>query len=231
MKLHISAGGMGTRISDYINSNYDSNIPKHLLPLPNKLTLLDEVVKNALVFFDSVTIWVNSSNFELISSSMENYKSIEVKIDKEMTGPLGPVIREVLSCREVSFGCAGDFYCDFSWKNFYKFHQQSESSISILTTKSVSTHKGARFHLSGRVIESWERVDITTAQDFINIGCYIINPDAKVFSDLTNLVKHKEDEFFDIFIPKRVISGYNPGSLGFNVNTPDVYKHLVDYLS
>lgn len=149
-----------------------------------------------------------------------------------MTGPLGPMVRALLVTKQRTFGCAGDFYCDFSWKEFEKFHDTHGLPISILVAKSVPAPDGARFHLNDdSKISRWERVAKTTKDDRINIGCYIVDPVPEVISGLQALEKHKEDSFFDVFVPKKMVAGYDPGTLGFNVNVAEVYEHLLRFLA
>jgi NDP-sugar pyrophosphorylase family protein len=231
-KLHISAGGKGERIRSYLNNNFDSPIPKHLLPIPSKnSTILEEIVQNAEGFFDEIVIWVGTYNFSSIEKVFKNNPKIKVILDEDMTGPLGPIIRELLLSREVVYSCAGDFYCEFDWNIFNNFHIKSNSSVSILVSQSVGGPSGAVFSLEQGKIASWERVPSTVNEDLINIGCYIISPTDFLINLLANLRTHKEDNFFDALIPLGIVFGYNPGITGYNINTPEVYEALISYLS
>lgn len=229
--LHVSAGGRGERIAAYISS-IRPFLPKHLLPIPTEgRTILGEIIFKAHTHFEEITVWSSKETYPRIALALEDLMPVGVRVDAKMTGPLGPMVRRLLATRQRTFGCAGDFYCDFSWKEFEKFHEAHGLPISILVAKSVPAPGGARFHLNGGDITGWERVEKTTKDDRINIGCYIIDPVPEVVACLEAMKKHKEDPFFDIFIPKKLVAGYDPGLSGFNVNVAEVYEHLLHVLA
>lgn len=224
--LHISAGGRGERISDYINE-MGLSVPKHLLPIPTEgKTILGEIILGAKSHMDRIIVWLSTQNY--FWGSELNFA--EVRIDNEMTGPLGPMLRNLIVTKSRTFGCAGDFYCDFSWEQFEAFHNSHNLPISILVSRSVPVLSGAKFFLNQEKIVEWNRVNKTKESDQINIGCYIIDPDESVIEEIKTIEKHKEDNFFDIFISKGIIAGYDPGGVGFNINTPTTYKQLLSAL-
>lgn len=229
--LHVSAGGRGERIATYIAS-IRPFLPKHLLPIPTDgKTILGEIIFKAHAHFKEITIWSSKETYPWIVLAFEDLIPVKVRVDSEMTGPLGPMVRALLTTKQRTFACAGDFYCDFSWGEFEKFHDAHGLPISILVAKSVPAPGGARFHLSSGNIIGWERVEKTGKDDRINIGCYIVDPVPEVISELETLKKHKEDPFFDIFVPKKLIAGYDPSVPGFNVNVAEVYEHLLHVLA
>lgn len=229
--LHISAGGRGERIAAYIAS-IKPFLPKHLLPIPTEgRTILGEIIFRAHAHFEEITIWSSKETYPRISLALEDLMPVRVRVDVEMSGPLGPMVRNLLTTNQRTFGCAGDFYCDFSWKEFENFHNSHGLPISILVAKSVPAPDGARFHLNDNNITGWERVEKTTKEDRINIGCYIVDPVPEVISEFQSLKEHKEDFFFNVFVPKKLVAGYDPGTLGFNVNVAKVYEHLLHALA
>ena len=231
--LHISAGGNGSRISAYC-STIGPGTPKHLLPLPAPGgTILGEILFNSGSYFDQSIVWTNSGNHSLIQTSTQTLgANIRYCEDTDLTGPLGPLVRSLLSGESRTYGCAGDYYCNFNWSDFESFHDSHGSPISILVAKSVPTLQGAKFNLNeSGVINSWERVEHTTFNDRINIGCYIVDPDQRVLSMLASMNRHKEDLFFDGFIPKGLVYGYDPQNTGFNINIPEVYHRLLETLN
>lgn len=228
--LHVSAGGRGERIAAYISS-IQPFLPKHLLPIPTEgRTILGEIIFRAHTHFEEIMIWSSKETYPRIVLAFEGLTHVKVRVDEEMTGPLGPIVRTLFATKQRAFGCAGDFYCDFSWKEFEKFHDTHGLPISILVAKSVPAPSGASFYLNDGNITGWERVEKTTKDDRINIGCYIIDPVPEVVSGLESLKKHKEDSFFDVFVPKKLVAGYDHSMLGFNVNVAEVYEHLLRFL-
>jgi len=229
--LHVSAGGRGERIAAYISS-IRPFFPKHLLPIPTEgRTILGEIIFRAYTHFEDITVWSSKETYPRIALALEDLMPVRVRVDAEMTGPLGPMVRALLTNKQRTFGCAGDFYCNFSWKEFEKFHDSHGLPISILVAKSVPAPGGARFHLNDGNITGWERVEKTAKDDRINIGCYIVDPVSEVVSGLKALKRHKEDPFFDVFVPKKLVAGYDPDALGFNVNVAEVYERLLHFLT
>lgn len=229
--LHVSAGGRGERIAAYIASIRPS-LPKHLLPIPTEgKTILGEIILKAHSYFDKITIWTSKETYPWMVLAFKDLVSVEVRVDTEMTGPLGAMARELLTTKQRVFACAGDFYCNFSWEEFERFHDAHGLPISILIAKSVPAPGGARFYLKNSNIIKWERVKKTKEDDRINIGCYIVDPIPEVISGLETLKKHKEDIFFNIFVPKKLVAGYDPVVPGFNVNVAEVYEHLLHVLA
>lgn len=231
--LHVSAGGRGERIASYIaTANPTEPPPKHLLPIPAPgATLLGEAVRNALPHFHSLVIWTSQDNHAYIAAALPDEPQLQVKVDHELTGPLGPMIRQLLCQKVRAYGCAGDYYCNFSWEAFERFHDSHSYPISILVAQSVPAPKGARFFCNecGR-IRSWERVPATTADDWINIGCYIVDPSEEVLHSMAQLERHKEDGLFDTFTAQGLIAGYQAKERGYNVNVASVYEALVTSL-
>lgn len=232
-KLLISAGGNNLRIKDLLEDDFHG-IPKHILPLPGKgLTVIETIVLNARGHFDCVQVESNDNNIFFISPLFyKNLDLVRTVIDDFGSGPLGPVIRNLQQSGERTYGCAGDFYCDFRWQDFEDFHNSHDLPASILVAESVPAPGGARFNLNGNSrITSWERVEQTDQQDLINIGVYIIDPCPEVLALTAEMTHHKEDAFFDLLIAKGLLAAFNPGGLGFNINTPIIYQQLCRALS
>jgi NDP-sugar pyrophosphorylase family protein len=182
------------------------------------------------VYFDRVVISTSESNHGQIESVFGGLKEVLVEVDRHHTGPLGPQVRELLSGNGRAYGCAGDYFCRFDWESFEKFHDLVGNPASILTARSAVVPDGARFVLDHRGrVTGWKRVAMTESRDLINIGAYILDPSAA--SELVKLSRHKEDGFFDLFIAASKLAGYDPGVLGFNINTPDTYDQLCRFLN
>ncbi len=229
--LHISAGGRGERMASYISS-IAPFLPKHLLPLPTPgKTILGEIVFRATSNFEDIRIWSSKETYPHIIFNIEKLAPVNIDIDAEMTGPLGPMIRNILNSNQRVYGCAGDFYCDFSWAEFEAFHLSHDFPVSILVAQSMAAPQGARFILDKHQVVQWERVERTTVEDFINMGCYIVEPDPEVIRMLRSMKEHKEDAFFDLLIKEGLVGGYNPETRGFNVNVPEIYESLLHALA
>lgn len=229
--LNVSAGGKGERIAAYI-ATMSPFLPKHLLPIPTSGgTLLGEIVLKAGKSFDEIRVWSSKETYPRIVLGLEKLAATNVVVDAQMSGPLGPLVRHALETKSRAYGCAGDFYCDFSWNDFEKFHESHGRPVSILVARSVAAPKGASFHVENGRVNSWERVPRTSKKDLINMGCYIIDPTPEVLQRFEKMSVHKEDELFDLLIPDGLVTGYDPGVVGFNVNVPEVYESLLHALA
>jgi NDP-sugar pyrophosphorylase family protein len=72
---------------------------------------------------------------------------------------------------------------------------------------------------------------MTKKTDLINIGVYIIDPSEDILKETKKMTWHKEDVFFDKLIQKKLLAAYNPGGIGFNINTPVIFKSLCQSLN
>ena len=153
--LHISAGGRGERIANYIAS-ISPLLPKHLLPIPAPGgTILGNIVLRGHRYFNQVLVWSNKETYPRIALDLKHLSTTKVVVDNEMTGPLGPSLRNLLSTQTRTYGCAGDFYCDFAWEDFEKFHESHDKPVSVLVAQSIPVPQGARFILQARFISSF----------------------------------------------------------------------------
>lgn len=228
-KLIISAGGKNERMKDFLLEYFDG-VPKHLLLLSKRKTIIEEITRSAQRYFEKIIISSNIENKFIFQRIFKNSNKVAIEIDKFLTGPLGPICRELLKTKKRVYGCAGDFFCQFSWKEFDKFHNSHTKPISILIAPSFSMSDGASFTLEKDIIVSWKRVKRTKNFDLINIGAYIIDPYPQVIKIISTIEYYKEDIFFDLFVPYRLVCGYNPNKIGFNINTPETYKKLYIWL-
>lgn len=233
--LLVIAGGECSRMGDFLKQEFHK-FPKHILPLPTRgLSLIEAIVQGAKSFFDEIVIEANYQTAILFEAMFNGDKKVVVNIDDVHSGPLGPVARRLETDARV-YACAGDIFCDFNWKDFEDFHNSHNRPISLLVAKSMAVPNGARFIIGLNNELLWERVEHTAPGDLINIGAYILDKGletANLFNDLNQLkttIKHKEDGFFDAAIRKGCVYAYNPGVMGFNINTPLVYQGLCEYL-
>lgn len=230
MTLHVSAGGVNARLREYAKTRHEGG-PKHSLPIlpgDGAPTILDLIINQARLVFDSVVVHANADNVATFKPMCDKFSRVCVIVDQHLTGPLGPMIRTVQSTNERSFGCAGDFvHFNFAWGKFLDFHDRHDLPISILVSRSIEAPLGARFMLREERLSSWERVTRTTNTDRINIGAYIVDPHPEVLRLLHELSWHKEDPFFDAMIKAGLIAAYDPGGIGFNINTEAVHQAVM----
>lgn len=234
--VHISAGGHGTRIREFMEQiGYQPEFPKHLLPLTGDTTLLGDITHRAAMVGRPV-VHANSVNVNAIAESKSLHPTTLVVREREAEGPMGPMARELMRCGGQVLACAGDFWADFRWRDMLDFHDNHGLPMTILVAPSVPAENGATFQVAENgVVEGWERVARTCETDLINIGVYITDMTAAVSRILNSgrFAKnggrfYKEDDINDAMIEAGLMAAYTLPTPAFNVNSPDVYHALHD---
>lgn len=227
--VHVSAGGNGTRIKEGMEYlGFSPGFPKHLLPTgEGSETLLGRIIRQAKEV-GHVAVYANYDNVRFIGESRDIDPDISLQIARGFNGPMTAMIKAIGRTNDRTFASAGDFWADFSWKDFAAFHEGHDRPVSILVGPSVPTYEGARFKVDDNgQVESWERVQRTSESDLINIGAYIVDPEKLVLRKLRELAWHKEDPFNDIMIEDKLMAAYVLETPSYNVNNPEVYAALV----
>lgn len=230
--ITISAAGQGSRIRSAMNEmGFPNDMPKSLLPTGTAETLLGRITRQASEM-GRVMVYVNYDHARIIGEHEDMPSDISLLINKNIYSALGPIYLDLLRTGKRSLMAAGDFWAEFEWSDFLRFHESHNKPVSILVGPSVSTYEGAKFHVADDgTVTSWERVERTTSQDLINIGAYIIDPEKAVMETVQTLHErkdHKEDPFNDAMIKAGLMAAYVLKDTAYNVNNIDVYKALLD---
>jgi len=228
----ISAAGKGERMrSSIAELGFPEDTPKPLLPTGRKESLVGRIARQAMKI-GNVELYANYDTIRLIGEHPDTPKDIQLLINRNVTGPLGPLYIDIFRSKDQSMMAAGDFWADFKWSDFLAFHDTQQTPVTILAAPSVPTFEGARFKVSDDgVVKNWERVERTSSTDIINIGAYIVNPEKMVLQKIRELTTHKEDPFNDTMISGGLLSAYVLDQPAFNVNNAEIYRAMVDYSS
>ncbi|XKT74998.1 MAG: NDP-sugar synthase [Patescibacteria group bacterium UBA2103] len=208
------------------------DIPKHALPLSQdgSDSLLGRIIQNALSDFESVVIWASKVNASKIQDAIVETDQVTIKIDEVMSGPLGPAIRSLENGERV-FACAGDHFSTHSWKAMEAFHEKKMFCASILVAHSSPFNDAATFQVQDDgIISSWERKSRSGTADLINVGCYIFDPTPVLQEIFSQISWHKEEKIFDSLIKMGLLGAYSSPEKGFNVNTVETYRSLIEHL-
>lgn len=229
--ITISAAGQGSRIRNAMDEmGYPKDMPKSLLPTGTGETLLGRIVRQASEM-GHVMVYVNYDHIRTIGEHEDMSPDISLLINRNIYSALGPIYLDLLRTGKRSLMAAGDFWADFNWSDFLRFHESHNKPVSILVGPSVPTNEGAKFNVADDgTVTSWERVDKTTSDDLINIGAYIIDPEKAVLETVRTLHEkknHKEDPFNDAMIKAGLMAAYVLKDTAYNVNNIDVYKALL----
>lgn len=231
--ITISAAGQATRIRDWINqAGFPEGMPKSALVTGAGESLLGRIVRQAMPM-GHVAIYGNYDTMRGLGEVPDLPRDVDLVVNRNITGPLGPIYLDALRTRQQSYMAAGDFWAEFSWTDFRDFHNAHDKPVSILVAPSVPAKEGAKFNVEDDgTVKSWERVDQTTGTDLINIGAYIIDgQDAEALAIVRalNSKTHKEDPLNDIMIERGMLAAYALDTMAFNVNSGPIYEALVDH--
>lgn len=228
--ITISAAGKGERMKASIAElGFPEDIPKPLLPTGNHETLVGRIVRQAMEIAN-VELYANYDTIKPIGEHHDTPKDIQLLVNRNIYGPLGPLYLDLFRSNDQSMMAAGDFWANFKWSEFLAFHDAQSTPVSILVAPSVPTFEGARFNVADSgIVSSWERLDRTSSTDLINIGAYIVDPEKLVLQKIKEITTHKEDPFNDTMINSGLMSAYVLDKPAFNVNNAEIYRAMTNY--
>lgn len=231
--ITISAAGKGERMRpDLIELGLPEDLPKPLVPTgkPDE-TLIGRIARQAMEIAH-VEVYANYDTIRPIGESPDLPQNVSLLVNRNITGPLGPLYLDVNRTHEQSLMAAGDFWAAFNWSDFVKFHNEQDTPVSILVARSIPTTGGARFNVNDDgTVKSWERVERTTDEDLINIGAYIVDPEKLVLKKINEIAAktHKEDPFNDTMIGSGLMSAYVLDDIAFNVNNAEICRAMWEH--
>lgn len=230
--ITISAAGNGERMRSTIAQlGFPEDTPKPLLPTGNHETLVGRIARQAMEIAN-IELYANYDTIRPIGEHPDTPRDIQLLVNRNITGPLGPLYLDIFRSDDQSMMAAGDFWAKFKWSEFLKFHNSQDTPVSILVAPSVPTYEGARFNVQDNgVVKNWERVERTSDTDLINIGAYIVDPEKLVLKKIRELTTHKEDPFNDTMIKSGLLSAYVLEQPAFNVNNAEIYLAMSAYSS
>lgn len=225
--ITISAAGNGERMrSSIAELGFPEDTPKPLLPTGNGETLIGRITRQAMEIAN-IELYANYDTIRPIGEHQDTPKDIQLLVNRNIYGPLGPLYLDLFRSHDQSLMAAGDFWANFKWSEFLAFHDSQSTPVSILVAPSVPTYEGARFNVDDDgVVSNWERVDRTSETDLINIGAYIVDPEKLVLRKIKELTTHKEDPFNDTMINGALMSAYVLDEPAFNVNNAEIYRSM-----
>lgn len=228
--ITISAAGQGERMRpDLIELGLPEFLPKPLVPTGNGETLIGRIARQAMDIAH-VEVYANYDTIRPIGESPDLPKNVSLLVNRNITGPLGPLYLDLMRSQEQSLMAAGDFWADFKWGEFLDFHNEQDTPVSIMVGRSIPTTGGARFNVNDDgTVRSWERVERTTDTDLINIGAYIVDPEKLVRKKIGELTTHKEDPFNDTMIEGGLMSAYVLDDIAFNVNNAEICRAMWEH--
>jgi NDP-sugar pyrophosphorylase family protein len=225
--ITISAAGKGERMRpDLLELGLPEDLPKPLMPTGAGETLIGRIVRQAMEIAH-VEVYANYDTIRPIGESPDLPQDVSLLVNRNITGPLGPLYLDLERSKDQSLMAAGDFWADFKWGDFLDFHNAQDTPVSIMVGRSIPTTGGARFNVGDdNTVKSWERVDRTTDCDLINIGAYIVDPEKLVMRKIRELATHKEDGFNDTMIEGGLMSAYVLDDIAFNVNNAEICRAM-----
>jgi NDP-sugar pyrophosphorylase family protein len=209
--------------------------PKHLLPLPvergGPATILESVVEAGLLAFRRARVHVREEAASSIGEALGGFGDrVQLAIDRELTGPFGPIAR-LLRPGQTLYFAGGDAFCDWRWDDLVAYHESHDLPVTAFVARTLTGPGGARVDVAQTgataAVTRWQRVDSTGPDDLVNIGAYCIDGTPETISLLASLERHTEDGFLGGLARQGLLAAFVSPELGFNVNTQEVYDALV----
>ena len=232
--VHIVAGGYGTRLRDHMSElGYDPSFPKHLLPTggPNGETFLGKVIRQTRCIPGALPpiVYVNEEN----APHIQNHPDIQPAPQlcaQPYSNSFEPMIDAVSRTKQRVIGCAGDFYASIDWRDLLGFHDDSKYPITFVAGLTVPVERGLAYTIAedSRVI-SFERSNMTTANEMINVGIYVFDPEPRALSVLHHVKHAKEEQIAQALVDDELLGLYTLPTMPFNVNTKETYRMLLEH--
>lgn len=232
-RITISAAGQASRIRSWMDeAGYPEGTPKSALMTGAGESLLGRIVRQAMPI-GHVAIVGNYKTIEPLAKIDDLPRDVSVELNRNITGPLGPIYLDALRTGRQSYMSAGDYWAEMDWEDMLAFHNSHDNPATIMVAPSIPVPGGARFDVAeDGAVRKWERVEYTSSADLINIGAYIIdgdNPEIMGIVEKLNSTTHKEDPFNDATIGAGILSAYVLSEKAFNVNNGEIYRYLVEH--
>lgn len=221
MRAIILSGGKGTRLRPFT-----SFIPKPLVPLGDKYTILEIIIKQlANNGFTHITLAVNHMS-HLIQSFFGDGSRYSVKIDysvedKELS-TIGP-LKLITDLPENFLVMNGDVLTDLDYKSFFKDHRSSGALISVSTfsrTQKIDfgvIEKDDNNNLNGFVEKPEKKFEVS-------MGVYMLS------KQILDLVPDNQSYGFDTLMHDLILKGMQKQAIiksfkGFwlDIGRPDDY--------
>ncbi len=235
--VQIAAGGHGTRLREDMDRLGFHGLPKHLLPTERggSETLLGRIVRQAQAApgLGRVTVFANTANASILREHPDIDADVEIVTD-EFDNSLGPFTTHLQATGSLTLGCAGDFYADFSWKDFIADHRSRRFPVSFMVAHTIPVDGGAAFEVAedGQIV-SLRRADRTKTTELVNIGAYIFSPDdmlLKIVTEMSHVdTPAKEDVLVQSLISNGLVGAYQLESAAYNINTIETYTALLQH--
>ena len=186
MQAIILAGGFGTRLSGILKHTPKPMVTIHDRPFLS--IILNNIIKQGV---SSIILSVGYKHNKIMNYFGNMYKTVPIIYCIEST-PLGTggAIKKAMKIAtdESILVLNGDTYFDINFKNFFVFHDEFNSDISIGIKKVEKTDRyGTVILKKEKIVDFKEKHANKNA--FINCGTYIIK--RKIFKN----IKHKKKSF------------------------------------
>lgn len=232
--VHITAGGYGTRLREHMNElGYASSYPKHLLPTggPQGETFLGRVIRQTLQIPNArpPIVYVNEENRQHIQNHPDVQPAPQL-CTQSYGNWLEPMIDSLAATKQRVVGCAGDFYASINWLDLLGFHDDSKYPVTFVAGLTVPVERGLVYTVAedSKVI-SFKRSDMTSANEMINVGIYVFDPEPRALSVLQHAKQAKEEQIAQALVDEELLGLYVLPTMPFNVNTKETYQMLLEH--
>lgn len=225
MRVVILAGGKGTRLRPYTYT-----VPKPLMLIGGEMPILEIIIKQLINNdFKHATIAVNYKA-RIIRAFFDNNHKWDLKIDYSLEqkplGTAGPLTL-IDDLPDDFLVMNGDLLTDLNYKEFYKWHIDNESDITVGTFR-------RKTKLDFGVIKYNENFDINDFNekpiDFYNVsmGIYVLNK--KIIEFLPKNEPYGFDQLITEAIHRKLkVKAYPHSSFWLDIGQDKDYQKANEY--
>ncbi len=212
----ILCGGKGERLQSVV-----SDKPKVLAEV-NGQPFLEILVANLKRFGFQRFILSVGYKREAIIDYFKNRKEIVFSEEKTALGTGGGLKKARSLIKSDTFlALNGDSFCALDFNEFFSFHQQKKSLLSIVLTKSLEVKDYGTVTLddSGRIKSFQEKIEGNSVR-LVNAGIYLMQKE--IFSQMPE--KSAFSLEYDFFPKVKSSFGYITSAKLYDIGTPERYQ-------
>ena len=147
-----------------------------------------------------------------------------------MTGPLGPVYRQLIESNELTYCCMGDVFSPIEWDALEQQLLESNAGI-LMTSYPLQASKFSAHLMVGAKSElrQWKR-GIVPQGTPVNLGIYIFSPEQDFIDFIKESTFHKEDLLFDYIVGREKENQFTRVTSipqGININEEQDYRQFL----
>ena len=221
MEAIILAGGEGSRLRSVV-----SDVPKVLAPIQGKaflFCLLSQLAKAGLFSKIILALGYKAALVEAFLKEAPSFPFvIETSIEQSSLGTGGAILQALGKVAQDNFWIInGDTFFDVSFAKMTAFHREKGADLSIACRWMDDRRRYGSLETDeeGRILHLREKSN-ELSRGLISGGIYLA--EKHLFSSLPLKKASLEDDFFPLFLPKKILAFPQEGTF-IDIGTPSSY--------